>query len=78
MMGNRRITAFPGGDELERLARTLGAADGRALEEKLRQLMSDTRGVFDSFVARGEGGSVLEAEGAVIVGTGLVHLDFQG
>ena len=51
MMGNRPITALPGGPELERLARTLGAADGRALEQELMQLMDDTRGIFDSFVA---------------------------
>ena len=64
MMGNRPITALPGGDELERLGRTLGAADGKALEEELRQLMSDTREVFERFVAEGKAEPFSERKGS--------------
>lgn len=63
MMGNRPITALPGGAELERLARTLGAADGKALEEELKQLMSDTRKVFERFVAAGKAEPFSERKG---------------
>ena len=63
MMGNRPVTALPAGAELERLARTLGAADGGALEEELRQLMSDAREVFEGFVAEGRAEPFSERKG---------------
>ena len=77
MMGNRPISTLPSGEELERLARTLGAADGKALEEELRQLMSDTRGVFDSFVAAGKAEPFQGGKGADLRVAGLGVAGFR-